>query len=100
MKKLYLSWRANLIESQTRVTRKNVVEWCCGCWDNPSVILSEIIRETFLQAGITISLNNEENNKIKKFDRIKEIMPNNILENEKYEDTLIDLNKNNIIDDH
>ena len=25
MKKLYLSWRANLIESQTRVKRKNVV---------------------------------------------------------------------------
>ena len=34
MKKLYLSWRANLIESQTRVTRKNVVEWCYGCWVN------------------------------------------------------------------
>ena len=61
MKKLYLSWRANLMESQTRVTRKYVVEWCCGCWDNPSVITSELIRETFLQAGITISLNKIEN---------------------------------------
>ena len=50
-------------------------------WDSPSVIKSELILDTSLQPGITISLSNEENNKVKIFDRIKEIMPDNILEN-------------------
>ena len=84
MKKLYLNWRANLINNQTRVSRQNVVEWCCTCWENPSVISSKIIIETFLEAGITISLSGEEDYKVKIFDRIKEIMPDNIIENEKW----------------
>ena len=88
MKKLYLSWRSNLINTNIRVSRQNVVEWCCSCWDNPFVITTELIKETFLQAGITISLDGEENSKVKIFDRLKELMPANIIENEKYDDAL------------
>ena len=69
------------------------------CWENPSVISSKIIKETFLEAGITISLSWEEDYKVKIFDKIKEIMSDNIIENEKYDDVLIDINKNNIIDE-
>ena len=99
MKKLYLICSANLINNQTRVARQNVVEWCCTCREHPSVISSKIIKETFLEAGITISLKGEEDYKVKKFDKIKAIMPDNIIENEKYDDELIDINKNNIIDE-
>ena len=99
MKKLYLNWSANLINNQTRVARQNVVEWCCTCREHPSVISSKIIKETFLEAGITISLSGEEDYKVKIFDRIKEIMSDNIIENEIYDDVLIDINKNNIIDE-
>ena len=63
------------------------------------VITSELIKEIFLQAGITISLDGEENSKVKIFDRLKELMPANIIENENYDDALIDINKNNIIDE-
>ena len=99
MKKLYLNRRANLINNQTRVSRQNVVEWCGTCREHPSVISSKIIKETFLEAGITISLKGEEDYKVKIFDRIKAIMPDNIIENEKNNDKLIDINKNNIIDE-
>ena len=97
--KIFKDEIANLINNKTRVSRQNVVEWCCTCWENPSVISSKIIKETFLEAGITISLRGEEDYKVKIFDRIKEIMPDNIIENEKYEDALVDINKNNIIDE-
>ena len=97
--KIFKDEIANLINNKTRVSRQNVVEWCCTCWENPSVISSKIIKETFLEAGITISLSGEEDYKVKIFDRIKEIMPDNIIENEKYEDALVDINKNNIIDE-
>lgn len=30
IKKLYLSWRANLINNETKVIRQNVIEWCCS----------------------------------------------------------------------
>ena len=99
MKKLYLNWRGNLINNQTRVSRQNVLEWCWTCWENPLVISCKIIKETFLEAGITISLSWEEDYNVKIFDKINEIMPDNIKENEKYDDALIDINKNNIIDE-
>ena len=73
MKNLYLNWRANLINNQTRVSRQ-VGEWCCRCWENPSVISSKIIKETFLEAGITISLSGEEDYKVKIFDSEKKFM--------------------------
>ena len=75
------------------------MEWCCTCWENPSVISSKIIKDTFLEAGIAISLSWEEDYKVQIFDRINEIMHDNIKENEKYDDALIDMNKNNIIDE-
>ena len=81
------------------MSRQNVVEWCCNCLENPSVISSKIIKEIFLEAGITISLSGEEDYKVKIFDRIKQIMPDNIIENEKYDDALININKNNIVDE-
>ena len=97
MKRHYLVWRSNLINCNVKLTRQNVIEGACNCWKNDTIISHELIKVTFKNAGITIDLNCEEYNKVKIFDRMNKIMPNNILDNEKYKDSIIELNKNNIL---
>ena len=88
-----------IINSNTKVTRQNVIDWCCNGWKSETVVPSELIKNTFKQAGIIVPLKGEENNEVKIFDRLREVMPNNVLNEEKYEDDIIELNKNNIIDE-
>ena len=100
MKRQYLGWKTLLLDNiNTKVTRQNVIERLCNCWKSEKVVPCELIKNTFKQAGNTVSLTGEKNKEIKIFDRLKEVMPNNFLKGEKNEDNIIELNRNNIIDE-
>ena len=88
-----------LDNNNTKVARQNVIDWFCNGWKNENVVPCQLIKNTFKQEGITVSLTGEENNEIKIFDRLKEVIPNNFLNEEKYKDNIIELNKNNILDE-
>ena len=100
MKRQYLGWKTLLLDNNNiKVTRQNVIDLVCNYWKSEKVVPFELIKNTFKQAGITVSLTGEKNKEIKIFDRLKEVMPNNFLKGEKNEDNIIELNKNNIIDE-
>ena len=44
------------------------------------IVFCESIKNSFKQAGVTVSLTGKEN---KEFERLKEVMPNNFLNEEK-----------------
>ena len=98
MKRQYLGWRTSLLDNiNTKVTRQNEIDWLCNWRKNEKVVPCQLIKNIFKQAGITVFLLGEENKEIKIFDRLKEVMPNNFLNEEKYEDNIMELNRNNII---
>ena len=100
MKRQYLGWRTSLLDNiNTKVKRQNVIDWLCNCWKSEKVVFCELIKNTFKQVGVTVFLTGEENKEIKIFEKLKEVMPNNFLNEEKYEDNIIELNRNNIIDE-
>ncbi len=47
MKRKYLGWRQNLININERLTRKDVIEWCCNGWKYETLVSSELIKQTF-----------------------------------------------------
>ena len=57
MKRQYLQWRSSLLDNNnTKVTRQNVIDCFCNGWKNENVVPCQLIKNTFKQAGIIVSL--------------------------------------------